>query len=217
MDIDVAKELCKLLTDLNLKYWRASNVDEKQTLLYEFRRLIASIKDAGYKIRRWRNHGKPMFAPCVERHRDTIKFVEDSNIKNDCTTRCISLCTGIAYDLVRKEQDENAKKMGPRWHWNHDIVWEKSLSSRGFVKINFKRKVSRATFLRIAETCPIHEGKIATASSDHVAAIDMAERRILDTWNSSGGRIVYIFVPASQKCAYIDWLDEVGLICSRGW
>lgn len=213
MTIDEAKDICAKLTKVNIAIWNASGKD-KELLRDEFKSAYRSVIEAGFKIRRWRKDGNPMFTPRIDRHKeDVCMMAADSGIKRDCTTRCISLCTGVPYDIIRAEQLRNATA-APSWAtWRHDVVWEKSLESRGFIKINLaKRHVSRSTFLKHAKTLPLHEGVIATKSSGHLAAIDMASRKVLDTWNSSGGRITSIYVPKSQKDVYYKWLREIGCI-----
>ena len=44
----------------------------------------------------------------------------------------------------------------------------------------------------------IKTGIIATRSSGHLAAVDMAKGKVLDTWNSTGGRITTMFIHESQ-------------------
>ena len=112
--------------------------------------------------------------------------------------------------VIRAEQMKNARETYGLT-WKHDVVWSKSLLSRGFAKIVLDRKhIARSTFIKLAKTLPIFAGKIATVSSDHIAAIDMASRKVLDTWNSSGGRIKNIYVPVSQKEVYYNWLKQIG-------
>lgn len=212
MTIDEAKDICKKLTSLNLAIWSSSGV-EKEKLRSEFKACYKEVIGAGFKVRRWRKDGDPMFTPHIERHKEDVCMVENnSGIKRDCTTRCISLCTGVPYDLIRAEQLRNAASSDESWAtWRHRVVWAKSLESRGFTRIDLnKRHVSRATFLRLSRSLPLHEGVIATCSSGHIAAVDMASRKVLDTWNSSGGRIKYIYVPSSQKDVYCKWLSGVG-------
>lgn len=213
MTIDEAKAICNELTDITLKFWRSTTSSEKENFRQLFENKHKSIRTAGFKIRRWRDHGVPMYAPRIDRHVDMINIASNKpdglKIKNDCTTRCISFCTGIDYSLIREEQLRNAKILGSIYTWRHDRVWEQSLLNRGFVKITLKRHVSRATFIRLSKSFSLNEGIIATMSSDHVAAIDMKERKILDTWNSSGGRILKIYVPASQEIAYKKWLYDI--------
>ena len=214
MTIDEAKQICSELTQLNLKIWNTFSSIEKENLRQKFRSTYRSVIDAGFKIRRWRQFGNPMFTPQLERHADMMCMAtnkpDDLNVKGDCTTRAISFCTGVDYMAIRAEQMKNAHETYGLT-WKHDAVWSKSLLSRGFTKIVLDRRhISRATFLKLAKSLPVFTGKIATVSSGHIAAIDMASRKVLDTWNSSGGRIKNIYVPVSQKEVYYSWLKQIG-------
>jgi hypothetical protein len=44
----------------------------------------------------------------------------------------------------------------------------------------------------------VKSGLIVTGSSGHIAAIDMKKKKVLDTWDSSRGRIKYIYVHETQ-------------------
>ena len=213
MTLDEAKEICRKLTQLNLAIWRSNSQPKIAHLRAEFKFNIRKVYDAGFKIRRWRKDEMPMFTPWIEKHADIICMSTNKpdslDIKRDCTTRALSFCTGLDYCTIRDEQLKNA--FGTSLTWRHNSIWEKSLLSRGFIKIFLDRRhISRATFIKLSKTLPVNDGKIATLSSGHVAAIDMASRKILDTWNSSGGRITCIYVPLSQREVYLDWLRKVG-------
>ena len=213
MDIEEAKAVCSELTALNLEIWKSFSLSEKERLRQTFKAKYRSVLDAGFKIRRWKQCGKPMFTPRLDRHADMMCMATNKpdslDVKGDCTTRAISFCTGVDYTLIREEQLRNAR--GTCWTWRHNEVWGQSLTSRGFVKLLLDRRhVSRATFITLAKSLPIYTGIIATVSSGHIAAIDMASRKVLDMWNSSGGRIKYIYVPASQKEVYYNWLKQIG-------
>lgn len=213
MTIDEAKTICSELTQLNLRIWHTISNSEKESLRQKFRSTYRSVIDAGFNIKRWRHFGDPMFTPHIDRHADMMCMAtnkpNDLNVKGDCTTRAISFCTGVDYSAIREEQLRNAK--GTYLTWRHDAVWSKSLLSRGFAKIVLdKRHISRATFLKLAKSLPVFTGKIATVSSGHIAAIDMVSRKVLDTWNSSGGRIKNIYVPVAQKEVYYNWLKQIG-------
>ena len=214
MDIEEAKAVCSELTALNLEIWKSFSLSEKERLRQTFKAKYRSVIDAGFKIRRWRQCGKPMFTPRLDRHADMMCMATNKpdslDVKGDCTTRAISFCTGVDYMVIRAEQMKNARETYGLT-WKHDVVWSKSLLSRGFAKIVLDRKhIARSTFIKLAKTLPIFAGKIATVSSDHIAAIDMASRKVLDTWNSSGGRIKNIYVPVSQKEVYYNWLKQIG-------
>lgn len=217
MTIDEAKDICKKLTDINLKIWLTSDHMHKMSLKTKFKEELQKVTAAGFKIKYWiAANGDPMFEPKATRHFDDVCIATNKpdglNIKSDCTTRCISFCTGVDYMTIRAEQLSNARNASECWAtWRHNIVWKKSLLSRGFVEIMLdKRHVSRSTFIRLSKTLRINSGCIATVSSHHVAAIDMASRKILDSWNSSGGRIIKIYVPESQANEYRNWLIDIG-------
>ena len=217
MTFDEANEICRELTNINISIWNTTSRTSKIHLKDCFASKVHQLHDAGFKLRKWKQDGKPMFAPRIDKHKDDVVFSsnkpDDLNIKNDCTTRCISFCTGEDYSKIRAEQLANAKATGKSYlTWRHDVVWQKSLLSRGFEKIVLDRRhVSRATFLKLAKNLSsLAKCIIATVSSHHIAAIDMASRKILDTWNSSGGRITCIFVPSAYKHVYYNWLVEAG-------
>ena len=217
MTIDEATSICKQLTAINVQIWNCAG-EEKSDLIQEFRRMSRQVVESGFKIRRFRKNGLPMFKPRVPRHVNDVEIKdnrpEGCTVKGDCTTRCISFCTGIDYDTVKREQLVNAKHAGYVWTWKHQKVWSQSLVSRGFSRIVLTgRKISRATFLKYAKSLDICTGIIATVSSGHVAAIDMASRKILDTWNSSCGRIECIYVPKAQMAKYANWLRSMNVPC----
>ena len=217
MTFDEANEICRELTNINISIWNATSRISKRCLKDCFAYKVHQLHDAGFKLRKWKQHGKPMFAPRIDRHKNDVMIAtnkpDELNIKNDCTTRCISFCTGEDYLKIRTEQIANAKAIGKSYlTWRHDVVWQQSLLSRGFEKIVLnKRHVTRATFLKLAKNLSsLANCIIATISSGHIAAIDMVSRKILDTWNSSGGRITSIFVPHAVKHLYLDWLSKEG-------
>lgn len=128
-----------------------------------------------------------------------IEFVsvapEHIKTKGDCTTRCISLCTGVDYMTIREEQFLNSAYSGVVWRCRD--VWERSLTSRGFRVIHLPCRISRRRFIKIFGN-DIENGMVATGSFGHVAAIDMKKKKVLDTWDSTGGHIKYIYVHSSQ-------------------
>ena len=76
------------------------------------------------------------------------------------------------------------------------------------IKIKLPRRISRSVFIRMFKHA-FQSGIIATLSSGHIAAIDMAQGKVLDTWDSTGGRIYKIFVPDGQ---YLAWYQTVNRI-----
>lgn len=205
MTFDEAKTCASKLTDLNVKYWDAVNYTEKMQFKNEFSKLYDNVKSNGFKIRRVSE-----FDWTYNRHVPHFKIREDKNskfisyennrpqnlkIKNDCTTRCISYCTGIDYMQIRNEQLINAVKHAATWRTNY--VWAISLEQRGFKQFTLPKKISRATFLKKFSN-KITTGVFATHSSGHIAAIDMVKKRVIDIWNSTGGRIDYMYIHESQ-------------------
>lgn len=212
MTSDEAQVKAKELEKLNLAIWQAFGEPEKiSSLRSQFKAISNEICAAGFKIRRWKEYD-PFLGRKVPRFRARVEDASAMNIVNnqdkngynigDCTTRCISFCTGLPYLSIQKEQFANAAKekaKGYNVSWRTTRIWTQSLLSRGFCRIDLPRKVSRKVFIRLFKDSGINEGIIATRSSGHVAAIDMKEHKVLDTWNSSGGRIMTIFVPSQQK------------------
>ena len=216
MTIEEAKAICKKLTDLNIAIWTTSNRITRDMLRTSFKNEAKRITDAGFRIKKWRDHGTPMYGIRINRHVEDLQIEttapDGSTYQRDCTTRCISFCTGVDYETIRAEQFKHAHDSGKTWMtWRHTAAWEKCLLSRGFTRLNLdKRHVSRSTFLKMAKSLPVHDGKIATVSSGHVAAIDMVSRKVLDTWNSTGGRILYIYVPSKTRDLFYSWLKKAG-------
>ena len=217
MTIDEAKKSAKELETLNLEYWFEHNKEAKAAIRQKMAKISKEIYDSGFKIRRtkiWSDNHKmriPSFTIRCDRHKDDVDIIDNrpewQNYKRDCTTRCICFCTNENYDIIRSEQLANAAVLNS--NWKNRKVWSKSLFKRGFSEIDLPRKVSRATFLRLFKDSGIDDGVIATLSSGHIAAIDMKKKKILDTWNSSGGRIYKIYVPNSQYNLYINKIKSI--------
>ena len=53
------------------------------------------------------------------------------------------------------------------------------------------------------------DGMIAAKSAHHIAAIDMNNRKILDTWNSAGCRIQTIYVPENKKHEWMNIINKL--------
>lgn len=200
MNISEANNLSKTLTDLNIKFWNAGSSDEKEHLRNQFSSLYANILQNGFKITRSKrfdpsyNRRIPLFKIKIDSSKKFISYCKPK-FSRDCTTRCISACTGIDYDTVRSEQLERADDYGMNWRMPQ--VWSKSLTTRDFDIIHMPKKITRKTFIKLFGD-DIESGIIATHSSKHIAAIDMAKRKIIDTFDSSNGRIDYIYVHKSQ-------------------
>lgn len=205
MTLDEANACASKLTDLNVKYWDATNYAEKMRFKNEFSRLYDNIVHNGFKIRRvkildWTyNRRVPHFKIREDKNSKFISYEnnrpQNLKIKNDCTTRCISYCTGIDYMQIRNEQLINAVKHAATWRTNY--VWAISLEQRGFKQFTLPKKISRAVFLKKFSN-KITTGIFATHSSGHIAAIDMVKKQVIDTWDSTGGRIDYMYIHESQ-------------------
>lgn len=212
MTLEEAKAKCKILEELNLDIWNTTKSSEKEELRSKFRSCWQSISAGGYRIRRYKEldpslgYRVPRFRIQNNNGKDLVSIVDnrgEGNHHGDCTTRCISFCTGVDYTTIQKEQFANVAKTKAayfeRLTWRSPKVWSKSLTSRGFCELHLPRKVSAKVFIRLFKDSGIDDGIIAAMSSYHVAAIDMKQKKILDTWDSSGCRIKSIFVPETQK------------------
>lgn len=212
MTLEEAKLEAKKLGELTLAIWNSSSSIETAKLRAQFHEVWHNINDNGFKVLKRRtadpSTGRtiPVFKIRNDHSEQMVTIVnnrpDSGNHHGDCTTRCICLCTGEDYMTIQNEQMTNARKMSKlTWKltWRSESVWSKSLTSRGFSKIMLPRKVARKTFLKLFANCGLNDGIIATKSSGHVAAIDMKAMKVLDTWNSTGGRIISIFVPSTQK------------------
>lgn len=217
MTLVEARDLGKKLTDINIKYWDACSFKDKNALRNQFKVLSRLITSNGFKIKKSKDYD-----PLTKRLIPLFKIIENTsvsfleinnntpkslNVKGDCTTRCISFCTGVDYMTIRNEQLHNSAYAGITWRSR--IVWEQSLVSRGFKVINLNKRMSRKTFIKTFGNV-ITNGIIATHSSGHIAAIDMSKKKVIDTWDSTGGRIDFIYVHASQ---YYDVKHALGQAC----
>lgn len=215
-----ARDICKNLTKINVAIWNATSVDAKSDLRKKFISNVKTLQDAGFNVSKWHDKdGIPLYRARLPRHKDDVIICSncpsDVHIKGDCTTRCISFCTGIDYMKIRNEQISKASITNGEYSWRCRKIWEQSLLTRGFARISINgRHLSRSTFIRHAQHCPVRSGIIATVSSNHVAAIDMSKLKILDTWNSGGGRILHLYVPTADANAYECWLKNLGFNAS---
>ena len=217
MTIDEAKQSANELERLNVEYWFAHDKASKDIIRNKMAGISKAIYDNGFKIKRckiWSNEHNmlvPSFSIKTNKHKDDVDVIDNRpdgrNYKRDCTTRCICFCTGEDYEKIRTEQFYYATMMNRPWR--NIKVWRKSLFKRGFSEIDLPHKVSRSTFLRLFKDSGIDDGVIATLSSGHIAAIDMKKKKVLDTWNSSGGKIYKIFVPDSQYNLYINKIKAI--------
>ena len=212
MTIEEAKEKCKILEKLNLDIWNTDKPSAREELRSKFRSCWQSISASGYRIARYKEmdlalgYRVPRFKIRSNSGQELVNIVDnrgEGNHHGDCTTRCISFCTGVDYTTIQKEQfavlAEEKKSYWGKLSWRSPRVWRKSLESRGFYELHLPRRVSAKVFLRKFKDSGIDDGMIAAVSAHHVAAIDMKTKKILDTWNSAGCRLTSIFVPSAQK------------------
>lgn len=219
MTIEEAKEKCKALEKINLDIWNTSRPDERARLRSMFRDYWQSISSSGYKILRRKvldsslGYRVPQYRVREDGTCNMVSIIDnrgEGNHHGDCTTRCISFCTGVDYTTIQKEQFANLAKAKETYYghlsWRSQRVWEKSLTTRGFTEVVLPRHVTAKVFLRKFKDCGIDEGIIAARSSHHIAAIDMKSKKILDIWNSAGCRLISIFVPVWQKK---EWMRKI--------
>lgn len=214
-----ATEKCRILDKINLDIWHAASSNEKNCLKDQFRSIWYSIVESGFKVIRGKQYD-PILGYRVPKYKirndgttGLVKIIDnrgEGNHHGDCTTRCISFCTGVDYTTIQKEQFANLAKAKETYYghlsWRSQRVWEKSLTTRGFTEVVLPRHVTAKVFLRKFKDCGIDEGIIAARSSHHIAAIDMKSKKILDIWNSAGCRLISIFVPVWQKK---EWMRKI--------
>ena len=212
MTLEEAKDKCNTLEKLNLDLWNTSSFSAKAELRSKFRECWNAIAKNGFRILRYKEldislgYKVPKFKIREDRSEDLVSIVDnrgEGNHHGDCTTRCISFCTGIDYTTIQKEQFKNlAEARAKGMHglsWRTPEIWSKSLTSRGFCEVHLPRKVAAKVFLRMFKKSSIDNGIVAAKSAHHLAAIDMKQKKILDTWNSTGCRIKSLYVPIAQK------------------
>ena len=216
MTLDEANGLAERLVSINIKIWHTSDRFQKKVLKNDFRSIYASIVAAGFKIRsgkEWSNEYGfivPFFKVSCNRHKDCIEIIDNrsSNAKyvGDCSTRTLCFCTNMPYDDMQQYQFKLSHVLG--CSWKNTRVIEKILKDYGYTSLRLPRRISRSVFIRMFKHA-FQSGIIATLSSGHIAAIDMAQGKVLDTWDSTGGRIYKIFVPDGQ---YLAWYQTVNRI-----
>lgn len=213
MTLDEAKAKAKFLDKLNLDIWNTLDRTEKENLRQKFKRYWNEITSNGFKILRRKEYNLelgykvPVYKIREDKSEQYVSIIDNRSAngyhKGDCTTRCISFCTGVDYDTIQREQFANARNHGGYGiTWRTPVIWSQSLTSRGYVKITLPYHISGKRFLRNIKDCEINEGIIAALSANHLAAIDMKNKKILDTWNSAGCRIRSIYVPVIQQAKW---------------
>ena len=220
MTLNDAKNAADQLSKINLDIWNASNANDKERLRSTFRSIYRDVIKAGFKVMHRKvfdgkyGYKVPKFKIREDKSEDLVSIVDNRDPngyhKGDCTTRCISFCTGIDYLTIQREQFANAKSYNSYGvTWRSPRIWSMSLTSRGFCKIALPKHMSGKVFLRKFSNCGIDNGIIAAESAHHIAAIDMKAKKILDTWNSAGCRIRSIYVPIFQKDIWENTINSV--------
>ena len=202
MTFEEASALAKKLGEINESLLWASSPAAKKALRKQFKAVNAQIVYGGYKARGMIIAGKPMFTVAKSKNNQYMAYdnnrpEDKQDNTKDCTTRCISYCTDVDYNTIFAEQLANAAKAGNPYGKNSYkfmSIWAKSLTSRGFVRLDLVRKMSRKRLLVIFAKAKIDHGIIAARSRSHVAAMDLARQKILDTFDSAGGQVTTIFV-----------------------
>lgn len=218
MTLEDAKTRAEMLSKINLAIWDSKSKSETSRLTKDFKDLWNSITSGGYKIRR----GKVYSSERDKRiPRFTVKAMCESveindnhgvggNHHGDCTTRCMSFCTGADYEAIQKKQMDYAAELKARGYtgigWRSNLVWKKVFSDLGFAEVVLPRKVAAKTLVKKISSAMPTVGRIGALSSSHIAAIDLASKKILDMFDSSGCRVKSIFVPKEDKT---DWELEV--------
>ncbi len=222
MTIDEANDKCKSLEKLNIDIWNAKSTKDREELKAKFCACWKEICESGYKILRRRvfdyslDCTVPKYKIRNDDSHDMISIIDNrgnGNHHGDCTTRCISFCTGIDYETIQKEQFKILAEVKSNYYgpvtWRSPRVWKQCLLKRNFCELDLPRRITAKVFIRKFKDSGINDGIIAAMSAHHVAAIDMKSKKILDTWNSAGCRITTIFVPAEQKHLWTSKLNNI--------
>lgn len=208
MTIEEAAKKADQLSQLNAEYWDAHTLESRARIRREFHEISASISSAGFKVVKHSHCSlPPTFTVKVNGAQKFVEYTDNTDGNKhpgDCTTRCISFCTGVPYADIRSEQLKfQARKRlipGCGWmSWRTEAVWSQCLTNRGWKKIKLAKPITRKRFGRVFANIPgIRSGRIATHSSGHLAAFDMEKMKTLDVWNSSNGRVKDIYVPSDK-------------------
>lgn len=220
MTIEEAAKKADQLTQLNAEYWDAHTLEARTRIRQEFHEISVSISRAGFKLVKHRVSCSlpPMFSVKVNDAKKFVEFADNSDGNRhpgDCTTRCISFCTGVPYAEIRKErlkfQAQKRLTPGCSWmSWRTEAVWSQCLTNRGWKKVVLAKPITRKRFGRVFANVPgICAGRIATHSSGHLAAFDMETMKTLDVWNSSNGRVTDIYVPGDKLEA---WKNAISMV-----
>ena len=219
MTFEEAKENAKKLSELTLQTLNAPDSNSSKKIKDEFRKVAMDIIKNGFNIKRIKIFDPNLrcyiynFKITNSNAKDYVDII-DNRGKNkkpgDCTTRCISFCTGIDYDTIMQEQFKNAKAYNSRGiTWRHHPIWSKSFASHGFVELTLPRHITGKTFIRIFKNAGIDDGIIGAKSAYHIAAINMKTKKIQDLWDSSNCRLKTIFVPKSMKDLWTKKLNAI--------
>ena len=201
MEISEATSICNQLSSINIAFWNAPSKDDKLALKSKFAELCKKVEDAGYRISRRKDHEfgqlKPIFIPFKKKHACYEHVdVRPNGVtsKNDCTTRCLAYCLGLDYSILGKNQRKIAlDEHGSPRYWNYECVWGKIFRQYGWCKIQLPRKMARFNLAKLTLDLDF---PIATHSSHHVAA--MLKGKVIDTWDSQGGRVDFVYVPSAK-------------------
>ena len=121
------------------------------------------------------------------------------NCRGDCTTRAMT------YDEVEAEQYRLAKKMHSRR--NRTGVYDVILKTQGWRWIQLSKCMARGEVaMRLKHYLP---GVCAlTLSRSHIAAVK--DGKLIDTWDSRGGRVFAIMVPFERQKDVIEAMNGYG-------
>lgn len=207
MDLEEATEICKKLSDINVEIW-GSRDPHKKALVQEFKALAKTVVDAGYRISRKKvaigSKLVPLFTPKAPRKRHFCYEHVDMrpkgcNARRDCTTRCLSFCLGIGYTEAKAAQEAMSKReFGTPSYWNYEHAWGNVLVENGWKKVRLPRKMAR---FNLAKATSDFDFPMVTHSSHHVAA--MLKGKVIDNWDSQGGRVDFVYVPSSEAKAFV--------------
>lgn len=204
MELSEATSICNQLSSINIDIWHAYSQNDKLALKSKFVELYKKVENAGYNITRRKVYefGKfgqptPTFIPHKKKHScyEHVDVRPNGVVaKRDCTTRCLTYCLGLDYDVVGKNQRRMAlDEHGSIGYWNYECVWGKIFRQYGWCKVELPRKIARFNLAKLTSDLDF---PIATHSSHHVAA--MMKGKVIDTWDSQGGRVDFVYVPSAK-------------------
>lgn len=124
----------------------------------------------------------------------------------DCTTRCMVTCLEgkMTYRDIEAEQYRLARIKGTRRNTNG--TWDLILKNNGFKWLQLNNLKSRANIANYLSTV---KSPIATLSRSHVCAIQNG--KVLDTWDSRGGRVYGVCVKEQDLLIVKTLLEKHGV------